>query len=79
MAITQGSAADYSSQPPISVVMPSDEAENIPAVVSFMNAGHLRMLIYYPRFLGSSSYDGDILQCESSKIIVDNIAAIFMG
>ena len=79
LAITQGGAADYNSQPPVPVAMPSDEAENISAIASFMNTGYLGMLIYYLWFFGSSSYVDDILQCKPSKMIVDNIAAISMG
>ena len=59
--------------------MSSGEAEYISAAVACMRASHLRMLIYDLRSLGSESYDRNNLNCEPSRIIVDNEAAISMA
>ena len=58
--------------------MSSGEVENNPATATFMKDSHQRMLIYDLSFLDSSSYDGDDLQCEPSRIVVDNEGAISM-
>ena len=52
--------------------MSSGEAEYISAAVVCMKASHLRMLLYDLRSIGSKSYGGDNLECEPSRIIVDN-------
>ena len=70
-------AEDYSSHLP--VPMSSGEAEYISAAVACMEASHLRMLVYNLRFLGSTSYDGDNLEYEPSRINVDSEAAISMA
>ena len=43
-----------------------------------MRASHICMLIYDLRCLGSKEYNPDELTCETSRIIVDNKAAIAM-
>ena len=57
--------------------MCSGVAEYISAAAS-MKASQLRKLIYCLRFLGSSSYDGDNLDCEPPMRIVDCETAISM-
>ncbi len=79
ISLTQGGSGDYSSHLPVPVAMSSGEAEYTSAAVACMKASHLRMLVYDLRFLGSTSYDGDNLKYEPSRIIVDNEAAISMA
>ena len=64
LAMSQGRATDYSSHLPVPVAMSSGEAKLILAVAVYIKSSYLRMLIYDLRFLGSSSYDGDNLDCE---------------
>ena len=80
LSLTQGATADYSSHLLVLVAISSGEAEYISAAVACMKARHLRMLVYYDlRTMGSKSYDGDNLECEHSRIIVDNAAAISLA
>ena len=71
ISLTQKDAADYSSHLPVPVEMSSGEEKYISAAVACMKASHLRMLTYDLRFLGSDSCNGDNLNCEPSRIIVD--------
>ena len=44
-----------------------------------MRSSHLRMLIYDLRYICTAEYDGDKLNQEPAKIIIDNEAAICMA
>ena len=44
-----------------------------------MRTSHLQMLIYDLKHLGTPKYDGDNLDYEPAKIIIDNVAAIRMA
>ena len=79
VTFNQGGAVDYGSHLPVPVAMSSGEAEYISAAVACMRASHLRMLTYDMRFLGSENYDGDNMNCEPARIIIDNEAAIAMA
>ena len=46
------------------------------AVVVFMGVRHLRILMYDLKFLDSEKYDGDIMNDEPTKIIIDVAVAI---
>ena len=59
--------------------MSSGEAEYIAAAVACMRASHIRMLTYDLRNLGSTTYDPNKPECEPSRIIIDNEAAIAMA
>ena len=75
----QGGAVDYGSHFPIPVAMSSGEAEYIFAAFACVRAGHLRMLIYVLKYLCSKDYDGDNMEYDPAKIIIDNEAAISMA
>ena len=75
----QGGAIDYGSHLPVPVAMSSGEAEYISAAVACMRASHLRMLIYDLKYLCSKDYDGDNMDYDPAKIIIDNEAAISMA
>ena len=77
MDLTQEGIPNYSSHLFIPVAMSISEAEYILAILKCMKASHL-IPIDDLRFLGSLSYDGDDLQCEPSRIVVDNEGAISM-
>ena len=49
------------------------------AAAACMRASHLRMLTYDLKYLGTSKYNGDNLDYEPAKIIIDNEAAICMA
>ena len=55
------------------------EAEYISAAVVCMRASHLTMLIYDLKYLCSEDYDGDNMEYDPAKIIIDNEAAISMA
>ena len=44
-----------------------------------MRASHLQMLTYDLKYLGTPKYDRDNLDCEPTKIIIDNEVAIYMA
>ena len=75
----QGGAVDYGSHLPVPVAMTSGEAEYIYAAVACMRASHLRMLIYDLKYLCSEDYDGDNIEYDPAKIIMDNKATISMA
>ena len=72
----QGSAVDCGRYLPIPVALSSGEAESISAPMAHMRASHLRMLMYDLKFLCSESYDGDNMNYEAAKVIIDNEAVI---
>ena len=74
ITIMQGGPVDHSSHLPIPVAMSSGEAKYISAAVACMRAGHLQMLTYDLKYLGTPKYDGDNLNYEPAKIIIDNEA-----
>ena len=49
------------------------------AAAAYSRANQISILMYDLRFLGSSSYDGDNLQYEPSRITIDYEAAISMA
>ena len=59
--------------------MSSGEAEYISAAAACMRASHLRMLTNNFEYLGTPKYDGDNLNYEPAKIIIDNVTAICMA
>ena len=75
----QGGSVDRSSHLPIQVAMSSDEAEYISTAAACMRASHITMLIYDWKYLGTPKYDGDNMNYEPVKIIIDNEAAICMA
>ena len=75
----QGGPVGHSSHLPIPVAMSSGKAEYISAAAACMRASHLRMLIYNLKYLGTSKYDGDNMNYEPAKTIIDNEAAICMA
>ena len=76
----QGGAVDYGSHLPVPVAISSGEAEYISAAAACMRASHIRMLTYYDmKFLGSKDYDGDNMDYDPARIIIDNQAAISMA
>ena len=76
----QGGAVDYGSHLSVPVAtMSSGEAEYISAAVACMRASHLRMSIYDLKYLCSEDYDGDNMEYDPAKIIIDNEAAISMA
>ena len=74
----QGGPVDHSSHLSVPVTMSSGEAEYISAATC-MRASHLMMLIYDLKYLGTSKNDGDNMNYEPAKIIIDNEAAICMA
>ena len=79
IAFVQGGAVEYGSHLPVPVGMSSGEIEYIFAAFSCVRAGHLRMLIYDLKYLYSEDYDGDNMEYDPAKIIIDNEAAISMA
>ncbi len=79
ISILQGGPVDHSSHLPIPVAISSGEAEYISAAAACMRASHLCMLIYNLKYLGTLKYDGDNMDYEPARIIVDNEAAICMA
>ena len=79
MTFIQGGAVDYGSHLPVPVAMSSGEAEYISAVVAYMRASHLRMLIYDLKYLCSEDCDGDNMEYDPAKIIIDTEATISMA
>ena len=79
ITIMQGRPVDHSSRLPILIAMSSWEVEYISADTACMRASHLHMLIYGLKFLGTPRYDGDNVDYEPAKIIIDNEAAICMA
>ena len=75
----QGGVADYKSHLPVPIAMSSGEAEYISATVAYMRASHLRMLTYDMKFLVSKGYDGDNMNYEPARIIIDNEVAVSMA
>ena len=59
--------------------MSSGEAEYVSAAVACMRATYLQMLTCDMKFLGSEGYDGDNMNYESARIVIDNEAAISMA
>ena len=59
--------------------MTSGEAEYISSAMACMRVGHIRMLMYDLKFICSEGYDGDNMDYEPAKIIIDNKAAISMA
>ena len=59
--------------------MSSGKAEYISAAVACMRVSHPRMLIYDLKYLCSEDYDGENMEYDPTKIIVDNEAAISMA
>ena len=59
--------------------MSSRKAEYISATIACMMASHLRMFIYDLKYLCSEDYDGDNMEYDPAKIIIDNEAAISMA
>ena len=79
VGLSQAGPVDYGSHLPVPVAMSSGEAEYIAAAVACMRASHIRMLTYDLRNLGSTTYDPNKPECEPSRIIIDNEAAIAMA
>ena len=59
--------------------MLSGEAEFSSAAVAYMKASHLRIFMYDLKFLCSESFDGDNMNYEPEKIIIDDEATISMA
>ena len=69
---------DYINYLPIPVAISCGEAEYILAAAACMRACSLWMLIYDVKYLLTPKYDGDNMNYEPAKIIIDNKAAIGM-
>ena len=72
----QGGSVDSSSHLPTPVAMSSGEAEYISATATCMRASHLHIFTYDIKYLGTPKYDGDNLDYEPTKIIIDNNEAV---
>ena len=59
--------------------MSSGESEYISAAAVCMTASHLHMLTYDLNYLGNPKYDGDNLDYEPAKIIIDDEISICMA
>ena len=75
----QWGPVDHNSHLLIPVAMSSGEAKYISAAAACMRASHLWMFTYDLKYLGTPKYDGDNLDYEPAKIIIDNEAAICMA
>ena len=56
--------------------MSSGEAECISVAATGMRASHLHLLIYILEYLGTPKYDGDNIDYEPARIIINNKADI---
>ena len=76
IALNQRDTLNYGWDLTVPVTISSGEAEYISTVVIYMKTGHLRMLIYDLKIMGSMICGSDNLTHEPKRIIIDNGAAI---